>query len=148
MISFDSDINHENEVKNFEYNYFMCSLYKMKNGTIFIKFPNHFGNFENLPKSIYFSLVDGNLFLTFEPIYISNYETHKRQIQRAGYNGCQVRVPFPHNFKSRFRPQDYIRADLHKIDNGIYNLEPKIERNETIPEEYNNIDKPRSIRWF
>lgn len=77
-----------------------------------------------------------------------DYETYERKIQRAGQNGCQVRVPFLHNFKKRLRPQDYARADLHKINDGIYILEFKIKRGDilTTADEFQN--QREGFRWF
>ena len=74
MITFQDETNDYWERQE-KPNYYMCSVYNMKNGTTFLILPNHFMSFEEPERTIYFSEIDNELYLTIKPIFQKNHET-------------------------------------------------------------------------
>lgn len=127
MITFQDETNDYWERQE-KPNYYMCSVYNIKNGTTFLILPNHFMSFEEPERTIYFSEIDNELYLTIKPIFQKNHETYNRKLQRAGAYNCQTKIPFPFQFKDRFKIADYKRIDLTRVDAGVFKINFKVKR--------------------
>lgn len=108
--------------------YYMCPVYNMKNGTVFLILPYNFTIYENPNRTIYFSEINNELYLTLKPTFQTNHETYNRNMQRAGLNGCQIRLPFPFQFRDRFKISDYKRIDLTRVDDDVFKIVFKLKQ--------------------
>lgn len=109
-------------------NYYMCSVYNMKNGTTFLILPNHFMSFEKPERTIFFTEIDNELYLTLKPTFQKDHETYNRKLQRAGAYNCQIKLPFPSQLKDRFKISDYKRIDLTRVDDDVFKINFKVKR--------------------
>lgn len=114
--------------------YFVCSLFKVENGTTFINLPRHFLN-QNPPNYLYFCIDEKkhDLYLSFiEPR--PEVPFYPRALQKAGKNDCQVRLPFPRELKGIFFPDKYQKMTLTEIEKDLFKC--KFEWEKPNPTDY------------
>lgn len=103
--------------------YYVCSLFKVANGTVFINLPRQFLR-QNPPNYINFCVDTDSttLFLSFlEPL--PEVPFYSRALQKSGKYNCQVRLPFPRELKGIFFPERYQRMTLTEVAKNFFKCE-------------------------
>ena len=119
----------------YEPTHFICSIFKVENGTTFINLPRNFLN-QNPPDYLYFCIDEkkNDLYLSFnEPK--PEVPFYPRALQKAGKNNCQIRLPFPRELKGIFFPDKYQRMTLTEIEKDLFKC--KFEWEKLEPTKYN-----------
>lgn len=119
----------------YEPTHFICSIFKVENGTTFINLPRNFLS-QKPPDYLYYCIDEKKheLYLSFiEPQ--PEIPSYPRALQKAGKNNCQIRLPFPRELKGIFFPDKYQRMTLTEIEKDLFKC--KFEWEKLEPTKYN-----------